>query len=428
MKYEFNKTNIIDFLVVLLNIAAGRGNYLLYFVLNVSKATWVAAFVLLIDIVYVTLRFKNNVVMKHNHIPVLIYIIFILLLYNILNVTLHGGTSIYILEILLIDILFYIILSRLYNSVNLRDVYSHNFIKYVSAGYIGITLISVVGVFISFVLLQMGYNNEETIAVDFMEANMEDGLYYVRSFFTVNYVTYNIRLPFFQDFGYLCGLFHEPHVFAYGVFPGLILLLGFTKNKMYRFFAVVSMVLVILFTVSATNILVSFVCLVVFIFVKAQKNIINALLITLVIGIIVVWYINYDNTVLNFVLERLDSDNSSQQTSKDLLLFALTPKTLFGTDFFSTSFIKGSGNNQDIGLVVFSFFLVFLIKYFHNVIKLLRTNTPESLTIGIASLYYILHSLKIGMSMFTQTLPILLIYLQFVVLNHYGRNKVAKRY
>jgi hypothetical protein len=428
MKNKINKIHWLDALFVLLNIAAGRGNYLLYYVLGVSKATWVAAFVILVDIVYVFLRFKNKSFIKHRHNPILVYLIFILLSYNILNVTMHGGTSIYIFEILLIDVLFYVFLSRLYYSVNFEESSSYQFVKYASAGYICIALISVIGVFISFVLLQMGFNHDETIAVDFMESNIDDGLYYVRSFFTINYITNNIRLPFFQDFGYLCGLFHEPHVLAYGVFPGLILLFGLTERKIYRFFVVISMVLIILFTVSATNILVSLVCLVVFIFVKARRNFISALIISLVIGLIVVLYVNYDNTVMNFVLERLDSDNSSQQTSKDLLLFAFTPKTLIGTDFFSTSYVKGGRGNQDIGFVVFFMFIVFLIKYFHNIIKLLRINRTDSLTIGIASLYFILHSLKIGMSMFMQTLPVLIIFLQFIVLDYYGRNKVTRRH
>lgn len=429
MKNKKGTLFLVDTIIVLLNIAGGRGNYLLYFLLGISKATWVVAFVLTVDLLYLIVRFGRTKTRVNHKKALPIYLIIVLLLYNILNVMLHGGSSIYVLELLLLDILFFIILIKIYSCLLNNDKTKSpiSLIKYISSGYIWLSLMSIIGVVISFTMMQIGYNNNVPIYADFMESNTENGCYYVRSFLSVNYITANIRLPFFQDFGYLCGLFHEPHILTYGVYPALIILLGLATKNITRVIIVFLMVSMTLFSISVTNILVALVCLVVFLIIQFRRNIIGAIILAIFIGAILMWYVNYDDTVLNFVLERIDSDNSSQQASKDLLTFAFSPRSLLGTDFLSTTYVKEGVRNQDIGYIAFFFFVTYLLLYARNLIKLLRIPKIESLTIGIASLYFILHSLKIGMTMFIQTVSVLIIFLQIIVIEYYGRNKTFRR-
>lgn len=420
---------LLDSLVVLLNIAGGRGNFLLFKLLHTPKTMVVIAFVLFIDIVYLFIRpgkISRVVSGSKNMIP--LYMIIALLFIN----PLYASSSFLMgLEFLLQSVLFTIILLKISSSV-LRDSVDEQ-IHRLSNGYVLISLFSLIGVIVSFVLLLLfGGGNRVPIDADFLNSNASKGADYVWSYLSIIiYDPTEIRVPFFQDNGVLCGLFHEPHIFTLNLFPCLILLLGFANRPLIKILIVVSSILTVFFAGSATNIIVVGICLLVYFLLNFKKAFIKTSFLLALIVFFVVYYISIDNTLFEFVLDRMNSDNTSQQYSLALLEFAFTPKTLFGTGFLDTSVVEdlmyNSYSSSDVGLIPFVLYLVFLIGYIWNTGRLLLSKEKVAFTIGMASLYYILHSAKVGMTIMIQTLPILIVFLQVVTLIFYGRVKVFKR-
>lgn len=334
------------------------------------------------------------------------------------------------LEFLLQAALFSIILLKISSSL-LRDPIDEQ-IRRLSNGYVWISLFSLVGVIVSFILLMLfGGGPRTPIVADFLTSNASKGADYVWSYLSINiYDPTVIRVPFFQDYGVLCGLFHEPHIFTLNLFPCLILLFGFSNRLLTKILIVVSSISTVLFAGSATNIIVVGICLLVYFFFNFKKAFIKSSFIIALIVVLGVYYVSLDDTLFEFVLDRLNPDNSSQQYSWALLEFAFTPKTLFGTGFLDTSVVEdimyNGYSSSDVGLIPFLFYLVFLLGYIWNTGKLLLSKEKTAFTIGMASLYYILHSAKVGMTIMIQTLPILIVFLQAVTLINYGRIKTYK--
>lgn len=364
--------------------------------------------------------------MRVNHITP-IYIALILLAYNTLNVFLHNGNYVPVFEYFLLVFLFSIILGSVCKSLSKNPLPLKSKIYILSKGYIWVSLLSITGAFLSFFLLVLGFKSYEAIEADFLSSNIENGAWYYRSFLSVNSAESILRVPFFQDFGILCGLFHEPHVFAYNAFPCIFLLYGFTNRNhhLMKGLLITTGVLVILFSGSTTNILALAGTLLILFLIKVRSNFFEVIISVVLVLLLVIYYIGRDGTLYEFVLGRLAADNYSQQFSVSLLEFAFTPKTVFGSDFMATDFVSGS-TSQDVGFIPFFLNISFLVFYLKNTILLLKKGDQLSLFVSLASIYFILHSLKVGMTMYIQTPYVFLVFLQSFILCNYGRIKTTK--
>lgn len=424
---QFN-FNIVDTIVVFFNIAATRGNFFPYWLFNISKETWVEAIIILMDLIYVFLRLGfgfRGYFYKYNA-PV--YIAVVLLAYNSFNVFLHGGNYVPDFEYLFVILLFSVILNTICNHCTKSPLSLITKVKQISKGYIWISLLSIFGVFLSFFLLRIGLKSFIPIEADFLEANIEKGATYFLSFFSINSYDSVLRVPFFQDFGILTGLFHEPHVFSYNAFPCIFLLFGlYQKNRLVQAFFILMALLVILFSGSTTNILALSLTLLVFFAIRIRSHFFEVSFSLIVIVAIVYYYIGSDSTLYEFVLGRLAVDNYSQQYSVSLLEFAFTPRSVFGSDFLATDYVDGLSSGQDVGVIPFLLNICFLLAYLRNVVLLLKRGEDRlCLCVALSSLYFIFHSTKMGMTMYLQTTYVLLVFLQSLILNNYGRVKTAK--
>lgn len=430
MNNKLTVLSLIDVLIVLLNIAAGRGNILPYWLFSLPNGNWVMGLTILIDILYILVRLQtlNGFRYLKNLTP--FYIMMALMGYNAFNILIHGEFAKFVpvLETLGVEMVFAFILATLIMKMRKANCLKSQGIFSLSKGYLLLSFISIGGVFVSFMLLRMGFSSYEPINAEFMSANIESGATYVRSFFSVNSIGSILRVPFFQDFGMLCGLFHEPHILAYNVFPCLFLAMGLTHNRLIiQILLIVSATLIILFTGSTTNLLATAICLLVYFQTTIKRNFItNVLFISVIIGIIYA-YVSLDDTLFTIVSGRLDADNHSQQYSISLLEFAFTPKTLMGTNFLSTQYVLKEQSREDVGYIPFVMNIMFILFYCKNIIQLLRSTDSLVYSVGMASLYYILHSAKIGMVMYSFPLIVLLIFLQATALTQNGRiNTIEK--
>ena len=421
MKNVNAQYSYIDALIIILNIAAGRGNYLLYGLLGMEKTTHVLAVAILADFIY--LFYNAKYIAKQRIGSSILSIAFALLVYNWFNVLRHGTDGVILLgEFLLVWILFFFILkvqiSLLLNKSN--GVYNN--IYYLSKGYLVLASISIIGVICTFFALEIGIIEEgRVIHTDYMEANMEmnDDLYswcFLSILMKPNAI---VRVPFFQNFGTLCGLYHEPHILALNTFPCLILLLGFAKKMKVRILIMITAIIIMFMGGSATNVFVSLACLMVYFLLKFKTSKLSAVLSFTLFMVVLMFYVTQsDGTFVSFLIDRADSGNTSQQYTTDLLTYTFSPKTLLGTNFLSTSFMKDGPGGQDVGLIPCALFCIFLFLYIKNTVKMLFSANDLFRAVGFASLYYILHSLKGGMTLFYQTLPLLIIVLQTYILKN----------
>ncbi len=419
----------IDALIVLLNLAAGRGNYLLFGLTGINKSPWITAIVIIIDIIYIFVRRIRVNRSKIKESPFVI--IFILLSYNMFNMFFHGETIVSMFELIILWSLFYIILYRL--SFTLHSNHSCTLsegVLCISRGYVWLSMLSIIGVVATFLALTLGYvDGGVRITPDFMEANIETGANYYWTFLSVLNSDTIIRLPFFQEYGFLTGLFHEPHVLTLNIFPCLILLLGVIENRIIPI--VITGILIMLFSGSATNIIVTAVCSLLFVVVKFRQSPIVSVSTISIVLILVVLFLEYsDGTFLAFLDGRLDGSNSSSKYTSVVIEHTFIPHTFFGTNFLSTSYVDEFRNidmSQDIGFIPWALNIVFLFLFFKNIFLLIIKNNKVSMAVGFASLYFILHSAKGGMTVFYQPLLALLIFLQLYVLNYNGAVRNIER-
>lgn len=411
----------LDTLIVMLNLAAGRGNYLLYGLTGLNSMTYILTFVLVVDVVYFFFKIKSISIL-HERFSIFL-IVFLLLAYNALNALLHGGAFNFDFEVLLIWFFFAQIL--VYQKNKLEREYPYDIrdgVSFLFRPYYLLSMISIIGIIVSFVALNMNIVTPRVISADYMEANtMDTNSTYTWALLTCVGPTAEVRIPFFQDYGYLSGLFHEPHILCLNLFPCYILMLGLTNKMRDKIFVIVLAILTILFSGSVTNILVTVVCLIVFLFIKFKSSpVASTFILLLTIAGVYIYLRLSDDTFLSFVLGRLEQGNSSAQYSEDLLSYTFSPKTFFGSEIFSTAFMNGD-TKGDVGYIPFFMFIIFLVLYIRTIIKLIFSGDSVSLSIGLASMYYILHSAKIGLTMFMQTLPVLLMMLQVIGLSRCRR-------
>ena len=241
--------------------------------------------------------------------------------------------------------------------------------------------------------------------------------YYVTPFyFSVLQPNY-IKLPFpFDLIGTNCGIFIEPHVNCFFVTPSLFLINFFKKTK-YGLILKILYIIFIVLSLSTTNLLVfSFV-----IFIGFIKNIFKnkwKLIFIIPIAIVSVFISRFEIVQEVFNLIEYKSTSSSNETSSGYIEHILTPETFFGTgilvipskgdDFLYNEKIIEMGDVGFVGFFLFvsHYFLIFLFSFRNIFLK------PQFESIGLATLYFGLHSLKIPIH--TMQYPLIIFFL-FVI-------------
>lgn len=421
---------LLDSIIVLLNFCGARANALLFKLLGLESQRLVTILVILVDMVYLSIRLKglfSSHLYKSKYLMPLFFAISILLL-NTFNCLIEGeslGTPFLFMTLI---ILFYLVLRVQASEYSLNN--KEDGVRLMSRGYVGIALISVFGVIISFALIQaIGFSYTPFDADYLAKHNERADVFHYWCYTSMVMQSIELRVPFFQEYGFLTGLYHEPHILAQNVFPALILLLGFMGKKIMKFFVIVTMILIFLFSGSVTALISLTLCLLVYFFLNVRVNIWGTLLGIAVVVAGVVFFIRLsDGTFIDFVISRMDN-SGSMQYSQNALEFAFTPQTFLGKNIMSQSAymdeMGGGLRTSDVGFVGFFLNIGFIITYTINVIRLLFMKDKEANAVGYASLYYLLHSAKVGLAIYIQVMPILLVFLQYMVLRMYGRRKTV---
>jgi len=267
-------------------------------------------------------------------------------------------------------------------------------------GCVWLCLLSVIGSILLFLFIQIGGNPlvNDTIGMrmDLFFDNIERfGHQYFFPYVSILMKSHEIRIPFFQSEGIICGLYHEPHIVTFMTFPALFILLGRLKSIVWKLIVWFSYLLIMLLAASTTNIGAFFACLfVMMLFVKDMKK--------LVIPFIIVggmfflfWGLNFSDFL--FVQDKMDS--GSKDYSVNTILFAFTPRTLLGSNFLSNDYLfETSSVLRDVGYIPFALNVIFLSIFSYKLFcVIVLSKSAWVKMVGISILYFFLHSMKIAM-------------------------------
>jgi hypothetical protein len=311
---------------------------------------------------------------------------------------------------LLSNTTFYIILYNCYNSYIRKQTFEKSS-WLIIRGCVWLSLLSVVGAALLFIYIQIGGNpiiNDVGKSMDLFVGNVDQfNTSYHFPYISIISSTADIRIPFFQQEGIICGLYHEPHIIAFMTFPALFMLLGRLESVWQKNIILLLYILIMLVAASTTNIGAFLVCLM-FLFFKNKR-----LLITLIIIACGVFYLSdIDFSDFLFIGDKM-IQSGSKDYSMNTILFAFSPKTLLGSNFLRNDYLHSVTNNiRDVGYLSFTLNIIFLSVFSYKIFQLILVpkNKWRNM-IGIAALYFFLHSMKVAMVTYSLSYLLFIMFL-----------------
>lgn len=414
---ERSSKYLIDSLIILLNISNSYSiiPYLLFFQYKRGVNTLI---IILINIVYLLIRHNKNIKIPFKHPLFVIYFI----LNSINAYSAYETRTAFVMPplYLLCNTLFYIILYNCYTYYKRVGIGEKKTIWLLCRGYIWICAICIISISILFILIKAGvspYSNLFNDRMDLFEDNVNTlGHTYYYPFYTSVLLvskSLSLKLPFFCEYGTICGIYFEPHIVTFMLCPALFLLWAYIKRTMYRVGLFFMWLFIILISCSTTNIL-CFTCCLLLLFLYTKKGRI-ALIPILYILVFAIFMIGLENTELFFIVKKLDG-SSSMQYSENTMLFAFEPRTLLGTNFMSNGYLTEiSTNPKDVGYIPCFLNILFLIVAYAKLLNKFFCKNTYYILLSCMILYFFLHSMKIAMVSYSLSFLMLIIFLLQII-------------
>ena len=210
------------------------------------------------------------------------------------------------------------------------------------------------------------------------------------------------------------GLSYEPHVLSYSIIPAWFLLQSSIKDKasIFKFISYFLLFSTICISTSATAVL----CLSTTVFIETlwlgfKKGNIRPLIIIVIIIILLSLFLAQFYEELNvYMANKIGKEDGSRDYSENNLKYILFASGLFG---------KGIVNNHagyelihdNIGYISSAFIIFLYISSIFKSIKLMLSADYNKHYIGLACLYFWLHSLKLGIQTFSYPYFIFFIFI-----------------
>ncbi|MBQ0142282.1 MAG: hypothetical protein KBT06_05710 [Prevotellaceae bacterium] len=316
------------------------------------------------------------------------------------------------------NVIFYLLLYNIYKYN--RDLVGHeDSIRIIIKPYIALTLITLVGSVIMFVLLKAGVSpmvNDVSYKYDLFLDNAEkfQSTYFYPYYLSIVEIgSGDIRIPFFQDTGFITGLYHEPHCMTFMTFPALPLMLYYSYGNKKKIAVTITLFVILLCLAgSTTNIAAVLCCVYVYSLYSFKSSFIKSVFLWTFLLLIVVFIMSFvDLTVFDFIFNKLES--GSMTYSMSTIDFAIKPRTLFGTSFFNLGYLSSGIDAQkmDVGYIPFVLNILFLAVCFIYMLKLFRTESKFKLALLISSVYFFAHSAKVAMVAYSLTMLMFIVFL-----------------
>ena len=291
-----------------------------------------------------------------------------------------------------------------------------------SKGYIWLCIYQLIIVAIFFFLIRNHIinpqSNEITWEYDIFADNASRQYTANRYFFPLNICIVcqdsMDRLPFLNLDGFApLGMFHEPHTMTFYIVPFLFLMHYFYSKRLLILFDFI-FVIYMLVAASTTNIISVLAVLMIWSVLKRKWLI---FLYAIMANAIVMTFMTIDNPIIDLIRFKLDS--GSMEYSEGTLSFAFTPQTLFGNNFYDKSYLEG-GRMYDVGYIVFSLNIVFLIIFIFRTAWLCFSSNKLFKYVGLFATYFILHSAKTNLRTYSLEM---LMFVMFLVTICYKESK-----
>lgn len=409
----------IDSFMVLLNLSTSYSiiPYLLF-----GQYDRYANMLLLLglNMLYVVIRFNRTFTVPRK--DTLFYIYLILNICNffsaILTDTGWKSTLIY----LFLNTIFYLIIHNIYNDYKNRYTIEKS-LWLISRGYLWLVGLCLFSCILMFLLVKTGINpyiNQVNTRYDLFVDNYFNlgSNYYFPYYLSVFNVGADIRIPFFQNQGFVLGIYHEPTSLTFMVFPALFLMLYYSQHFMRKLITSAAFVLILLLAGSTANIGAILICLLLYLIHKMiliDKNSFfrNMNIVALILLVATLVYSAIDVSDLYFIFNKLES--GSKDYSKATLIYALTPKTIMGSSFFDLSYLNRSNltivSNRDVGYINFIINIVFLLVCSYHMVRLFFSKNTYKTAVFLFAAYFFIHSTKVAMVSYSLTMLMFVIFL-----------------
>ena len=242
--------------------------------------------------------------------------------------------------------------------------------------------------------------------------------YYFPYYLSIFNIDPDIRIPFFQDQGFVLGIYHEPHILTFMLFPALFLSLYYIKKNKCKIITLLVFLLILLLAGSTTNILAVLLCVIFYLvhnmFFINKKTFLKNFAITILIltsSFFIYSLLNIDD--LFFIFAKLGSGSASY--TQATMEFALTPKTILGSSFLNMSYLdRGSltvSGNRDVGYINFILNVVFLLVCGYYMLRLFFSKDRYKMAVFLFAAYFFIHSTKVAMVSYSLTMLMFVIFL-----------------
>lgn len=408
---------VIDISIIALNLSLSY-SILPQLIFFQYERAYSIIIVLLINTIYLTFRFKGFFSYYND---LLFHLFWLINVTNLIFGSLTGTYGFGIMPYIFTNITFFFILVSVYKSHETTN--PDKGLKIIITPYLVLSYISVLGALTAYILAQTGlidpHNNLINSDYSIFQSNLRDPNinYYFVSIFSVLFDSNIIRLPGINQHGMFTGLYHEPHIFTFMTTPALFLSLNYTKNRLIKLIIISIFLFTFIQSTSATNLISLFVVISFYVFFKIN-NLIGKIIIISTLAVVGVYYLA-NSDIINFVIGKIYS--GSTRYTVDMIKFAFSPKSFFGTSFYNLNYLDTYWNNadetMDVGLINFTLnllFLIILIRRIYLVNK--KTEYHKTYFFGLAFLYYFLHSTKITMYSYSLSSTVFFLFLSYIIL------------
>ena len=308
---------------------------------------------------------------------------------------------------ILILLIYYFYLFEYIYSFYLRCGNENPLVKYTSPyciyGIYNMLIVCICAVCIGIGFFTPTDNNVSNVFPIFASNHIYKGdEYYFPGFLCIVESTY--RLLVFFNIPVLDGLSYEPNSLCLSIIPSFFLSLSFLykKKAILTFIIYLLLLATVVASTSTTAILCLFGCF----FMEGLWKIVHMnnykYLITVMVIILVVFiYFGSVFTELSsFLADTTSSDSDSRQYSEESLIYIISPTSILGNGILKGNLDGEALKNIDIGFIS-SVMLITL--YVITVIKAVKSALSGNYIyhyIGLAGLYFLMHSLKLGVRVF----------------------------
>ncbi len=304
----------------------------------------------------------------------------------------------------------------------IKSIKTNNGVETIIKPYCLYYIVSVIVIFLSVILLVSGIlslTDNPITENSLMNNNIENlGTYYYWPGH-LSIVSLSTRIELFENtpLPLFCGFSHEPHVLAHSIYPAFMLLYYFVRNKSYIFkIALIASIVMLQLVSFSTTSLVSL-CLVFLLdyFTNFQnKSLIRKiipLLFLLLLLILSIRFGIYEQIFTNSANKILNDAGGSKSYTLDLILYGLSPQSILGEGIYLKKETIENFSSGNVGLIscilVNITYIVFTIQSFKN----FRSNNALCHFIGMATLYFAFHSLKLGCLIYNYPMMFYMIFL-----------------